>query len=225
MYASNIHQTIATAAVIAVALTMPASAGEWTFYSTDDSTISQYSPNGWHGDWQHMCVRNRYGGGGGIWEIDSLVRFDISSIPTGTNITSATLNLYYFKWWDNNPAGRSLTCYRITSDWDDSDVTWNNRPTWLPPGQWTDAAAVPGSTGQWMAWDVTSDVQEFVDGTAANFGWSIMDEKYWGGAGIPLIGFRTREYGTFVPYLQVVPSPGVPSLLAIAGLVLSSRRR
>ena len=224
MNARHTYRLITTVALTTFAFVLPTRADGWVFNPTDDTQVTQPGSNSNYGHWQHMCVRNKYGGGGS-WEVDSLVRFDISSIPDGTNITSATLNLYYFAWADNNPAGRPYTCYRITSDWDESTVTYNTKPTWLPPGQWTDSVDVPGSTGRWMSWDVTADVQMFVSGTATNYGWSIMDEKYWGGGNIPYAKFRTKEYDSYIPYLEVIPAPGTLALLAIGGLAIGRRRR
>ena len=211
----------ATLALMIAAVDCPA---DWMFYSTHDADIGQLDGGG-DGSDPHMIVRNSYGAGGiGKWELDALVRFDISSIPTGTSITSATLNLYYYGWWDNNPAGHPLTCYRITSGWDEADVTWITRPSWLPDGQWTDSAKVPGSTGTWMTWDVTADVQAFVDGAESNFGWIIRDETYWGKPNIPMIGFRSKEYGSVIPFLEVVPTPAALALLALASFAPRRRR-
>jgi hypothetical protein len=54
-----------------------------------------------------------------------------------------------------------------------------------------------------MTWDVTSDVQAFIDGLETNYGWIIMDEASWGQGGIPYAAFHTKENGDFVPYLLI----------------------
>ena len=109
--------------------------------------------------------------------------------------------LYYYTWGDNNPAGRELTCHRITGDWDEDTVTYDTRPT--HDAAVTDVSIVPGTTGVWMTWDVTSDVQPFVDGQETNYGWIIMDEVPWGQGGIPYAAFHTKENGDFIPYLCI----------------------
>jgi hypothetical protein len=54
-----------------------------------------------------------------------------------------------------------------------------------------------------MTWDVTSDVQDFADGIKTNYGWIIRDTTPYGGPGIPCTRFRTKEYGSYMPYLEV----------------------
>jgi hypothetical protein len=76
-----------------------------------------------------------------------------------------------------------------------------------------------------MEWDVTADVQAFVDGSATNYGWTVLDETYWGGGNIPIMDFRTKEHGQLVPYLAVVPEPGSLGLLLLGGFRLLGRRR
>jgi len=211
--------TLAGAALIALIAAAPTRADTLIFYPTDDAFLEEYSPGVNFGSWDMMVARNT---GSGPWEEDPLVRFDISSVPPGTEIASATLHLYYYRWDDHYPGGRPLICRRITSDWDEETVTWNTRPGWA--SEITDQTNVPDSY-QWMEWGVTDDVQAFVNGEENDYGWVIRDETYWSGSDIPRTFFRTKEYGAYVPYLEVIPTPGTLALLAIGGLATHRRRR
>ena len=75
-------------------------------------------------------VRNSLGAGGNIWEIDTLIKFNLSSIPTGSRILIAKIYLFYDDFWDNNPAKRFLTIRKITSDWKEESVDWFNQPSY-----------------------------------------------------------------------------------------------
>lgn len=61
---------------------------------------------------------------------------------------------------------------------------------------------MPSSFG-WIEWDVTDDVQNFIDGNMDNYGWQMIDEQYWGGFDIPFAYCRSKEYGSSTPYLEI----------------------
>ena len=197
-------------ALVAVAiLLMAATPGTATIFSptSDDATISQESPTGNIGAQCLIWVRNANGAGGAIWQMDGLFKFDLSAIPPGWPVTSATLHIYYHDYWDNSPAGHVLPAHRITSAWTEMSVTWVTRPSYDPAA--TSTATVPAATGQWMVWDVTGDVVDFANGVESNYGWQIMDPTYWGTTGIPVSRLRTKEYTQTspynLPYLEVFP--------------------
>ena len=173
-----------------------------TFYPTDDTIIYKKAPNGPpQGEKISMAVSNAYGiGGDDIFENNSLIKFDLSSISYDRDINSASLKVYYYDMAGNNPTGRPLNLYRITSDWNEDTVTWNTQPSYamLP----TTYSIVP-SPFNWMNWDVTSDVQGFLDGSFNNHGWKITDETYWGNASLPTTIFCTKEFGIYIPYLEI----------------------
>jgi len=56
--------------------------------------------------------------------VRSLVRFDLPSLPSGAQINSATLRLYLVSSWDYPNRYRTITTYRIGSDWAEMTVTW-----------------------------------------------------------------------------------------------------
>ena len=176
-----------------------------TFTPTDDTYIAMNSPDANNGNLDLTCARNRYGHPyhPTYWECDIPIMFDISSIPSNAIINSAKLYLFYFTWASNNPVGRDLTLYRISNDWDESIITWNNRPSY--DTMISSSAIVPDFAGVWMVWDVTSDVEKFVKGEETNHGWQIMDEEYWGDIDIPISKFRTKEYSEneYIPYLEI----------------------
>jgi hypothetical protein len=225
MNAREICRRLALAIGVVVIGTAVTLADTLTFQATDDAHVTMRRPDSNTGSNERLVVENRYGSPyhPEYWQIDTLVKFDLSSISAGTEISSATLSLYYYEWHDNNPAGRELTCYRVTSGWDEDTVTWNTRPTHCPVV--SAACRVPYNPGAWMNWDVTSDVQMFVnDPAVTNHGWQIKDEEPWGYCNIPWTIFRSTEYGSFVPSLSVIPEPASLALLACGALALTGRR-
>jgi len=133
-------------------------------------------------------------------------------------IESARLNLYYYAWWDNDPAGRRLSLHRLLSDWSEETLQWCN----LPDRSTTESAraTVPGSFG-WMQWDVTADVQAYVNGTSQNHGWFLTDPNAWNMYNIPQTWFRSRQHANLRPYLDVVIGGGTPVELQSWGRVKS----
>ncbi len=175
-----------------------------TFYPSGDATIYMKDPGSNHGLSTVLITENRYGHPmhPEDWQKDVLINFDISSISTNTEILSATLNFFYFDYHDNNPAGRELSCYPITSEWNEETVTWNNQPTCV--SQHTSSSIVPGAPEVWMTWDVTGDVQEIINNLPGEyFGWKIMDEAPWGQFDIPWTKFYSKEFGDLIPYLEI----------------------
>ena len=170
---------------------------------TDDTKIRMKSPDNNYGDHTLIDVRNRYGSDAhpDYWEHDVLIKFDMSSISSDKTVISATLKLYYDRYGDSNPSGRSFNLHKIIQNWDENSVTWNTRPN--HDNLTLSSSIVPGSTGTWMSWDVTSDVQNIITGSSNNYGWIIMDEQAYGHLNIPTADFRSKEYGTNIPYLEI----------------------
>jgi hypothetical protein len=100
----------------------------------------------------------------------SLVQFDISSIPAGSTVVSATLRLCY----KNDPTaavGHVHELRQVTSAWTEAGVTWNTQPT--VSGSVTSTVVVPPAQ-TCVSFAVTADVQAWVDGMS-NYGWRLND--------------------------------------------------
>jgi len=116
-----------------------------------------------------------------------LHKADISSIPAGATINSATLSLYVS---NNYSSTANVDLHRCITHWDVAQATYNNRLTgtaWGAAGMLagTDYDAVPGactgdvgSTG-WISFDVTRLVAGWAAGSYANEG--VMLKLYSGG--------------------------------------------
>jgi hypothetical protein len=112
----------------------------------------------------------------------SLVRFAIfqsegGPVPDGATITSATLSLYKYSYYDTKYQLRPLL-----ANWVEGEVTWNQSRQgvpWATPGAaapGSDVAVNPDATGDalwspgWVAFDVTGGVQAMGAGRS-NRGW------------------------------------------------------
>jgi hypothetical protein len=175
--------------------------GELVLEPSDDTRVNQAKPDHNYGSSTDILIRNEYGAGGSGFAWDGLIRFDLSDIPENVSVEYAMLNLYYYAWKDNNPSGRVLHLYKAVDEWDEDTVTWNTQPTYN--AQASAFAFVPSSTKTWMQWDVTLDVQGFLDGSTENYGWKITDDTKWNTFNIPIMRFYSKENTEFIPYLYV----------------------
>lgn len=116
----------------------------------------------------------------------TLVKFDMSSIPTAATVTKATLYLYAYSSELHDARGGKYGAYHIYTAWPGGThgLTWNM--PWVVSGG-SDCDGTPDAqtakqttTGVWYAFDVTSRVQQFVSGANANYGWCIhcLEEGY-----------------------------------------------
>jgi len=175
---------------------------EKTLNSTEDAEISMKDPTINYGRLDYMDVRNRYGidHDPDYWEQDILVKFNLSEFPSRTLIKKAILGLYYYDWIDNNPAGRVLKCHKITSNWSEKTVTWNTRPIYSH--SISDISIIPNSEGEWILFNVTSDVNMMVN-SKENNGWQINDEIPWNNEKIPITRFTTKENKSYIPFIFI----------------------
>jgi hypothetical protein len=133
------------------------------FRPSDDAFIRATSPDSNFGSLPEIEVRpdsdaNRRG----------LVRFDLSSIPPGSTVTSATLYLYEI----DKKQDQVTYIYKVTSPWSEGFVTWNS--PWMTPGgdfdnSYAYASFLPIQSSCMLAIDLTELVQEWVDG-GPNYG-------------------------------------------------------
>lgn len=145
-----------------------------------DTFVYLYAPNdnyAW-GDALKVGYRQQYAG---------LLRFELGSIPYDATVTQATLQLYASGW-----SGKNVTigAYAVLRPWGVDQTTWNaatSSSNWALPGcndTATDRRATPEATFlttgiyKWYALDVTSLVQEWVNGTLGNQGLLLRQTVY-----------------------------------------------
>ncbi|MEM7514256.1 MAG: DNRLRE domain-containing protein [Bacteroidota bacterium] len=129
----------------------------------------------------------------------ALVQFDLSSIPAGATIESATLNVFVGRSAPGS-GNQASTLHKLTSDWGEgtsnggslagqgtsateNDATWvhafSPATTWATAGgdfeSSPSASTDLGSVGaySYTSEDMAADVQSWLDDADANFGWMI----------------------------------------------------
>jgi hypothetical protein len=109
----------------------------------------------------------------------------------GDAVTSATLYVFVYK-----ESGHDVTVHRITSDWAEATVTWNNFGGAFNGG-------VEGSFASdgygWRTADVTALVTGWSDGDYANFG-LLLKQAF---QEFPRTWMNSRENAEYHPYLEV----------------------
>ncbi|DAC73362.1 MAG TPA: hypothetical protein DSN98_00310 [Thermoplasmata archaeon] len=95
------------------------------------------------------------------------------------------------------PSGHQVNAYRITSDWNEKNVTWNTRPSYVTEP--SSFAIMPATINSWVFWNLTGDVQLFVNSSAPNYGWRMMDTSGTQKCSC----FYSKDYSEFHPLLII----------------------
>ncbi len=126
-------------------------------YNTDDNNYGTAIQN---------AAYTISGSNGGLNVNRALIDFDLTSIPKGSIITSANLNLYAIGQLGilNGHVGNNnnSVLQRITEDWKEDKVTWNAQPSTTNINQ-VSLPASNNSLEDYLNIDVTSLVQDLID--------------------------------------------------------------
>lgn len=112
----------------------------------------------------------------------TLIKFDLSSIPTNATITSAVLSIYMASEKSGND--RSMYAFRMLKNWGAGSATWNKRfssTDWGTAGgfdaadcEQTDIGSVALVAAEAIGWKTitltAASVQEWTAGTKSNYG-------------------------------------------------------
>jgi hypothetical protein len=128
----------------------------------------------------------------------------IDNLPVGSVINSVTLNLcasysYY-------AATLTFKIYRLTTNWNESTLTWNNSPDSEAAASVTGLTCGNITTDTWKSWPITSFINECR--TSTYYGMKLVSEN----ESTPNDKtFYAKENGTeYAPYLEVNYTPPYP---------------
>lgn len=182
----------------------------------------------------------------------ALIGFDIgAAIPAGSTIDSVELRLHMSR---STSGAADLRLHALLADWGEGttdagipggegapaapgDATWTHAffgsTLWATPGgDFNPAASATTSVADtgfysWSGAGLVADVQAWLDGAAANYGWALLGPE---NDATTAKRFDTRENSntSFHPELIVnytVPAPGAAGVLVLASLAAARRRR
>jgi len=189
------------ALVALLALAAPVHADTVVLTSVDDNTLIEDPAGAYSGGASLYFFAGRVGNNGGATRRRGAIRFDFSSIPQGSTVTSVSLRMYCSAAGTN--AAQTISLRRFNSSWGEgassafgggggiasqNDVTWLHRffpgqPWTTPGGDFSAVNTVSRSvTGQGSyTWDSTAqfvaDVQAMVAAPQTNFGWCVLGNE------------------------------------------------
>jgi hypothetical protein len=143
-------------------------------YADADAQVSDKYPETNYGASPNMWVGHDPDEGFHV----ALVHFDLSAIPSGATITSASLDAYV-----EQAASVTVEVHRITWSidmWSELEVNWYNQPSVVAAAVDSKVVAY-GDIDTWVSWDVTELVSEWVSGTP-NHGLSLQRPSPDGGS-------------------------------------------
>jgi 2',3'-cyclic-nucleotide 2'-phosphodiesterase (5'-nucleotidase family) len=154
---------------------------------SQDAQVVEGYPDSNYGDKTYLYVQSA--ASGSYLDERTWMRFDLSGLPAGATITSATLEMTA---WKAQGGDMVVSAHSAGDDsWTESGITWNNQPTIGSPLDST--TLVSGQTGAYT-WDVTSYIQtEYAGDQAATL---ILKADTEGSSSALTYAFESREWGT-----------------------------
>jgi hypothetical protein len=178
-------------------------------YPSDDAPVREGAPNSTAPNQLYLGVG--YDDGylyGTTGRIRSYLRFNLSGLSDSI-IVSAKLNIYHAGGQDYSTQKRTTTFYRVTGNWNESGITWNNQP-----GYAEDVGNVSTAYDfqDWLEVDLTDLVRAWVSGDQLNYGLVAIGLESSVGV---LRAFASSE-STLSPELRVSYIPAPPPVLDVS---------
>lgn len=106
----------------------------------------------------------------------TLVRFDLTPIPSGAHIRTAKARIY-FDGTTGTTSLMDIAAHPVLESWDEQSVTWNN---WVKAGAWDFMPfwSTPAASSSYTDFDIAALVADWVSGAQANRGIMLREPKY-----------------------------------------------
>lgn len=171
--------------------------GTVTLNSTADTTIYENSSTTNYGSNTKFITGKDNSGPGRNYR--SLVKFDISTLPAGATVTSATLRLYQESSVSTSTI--SIAAHKVTASWNENTVTWSSSGGGSYNATPLATANVTLGTTGWKEWILPAGlIHEWVDFPATHFGILLNS----GGGKNTRADFSSRENATSPQRPQLV---------------------
>ena len=165
--------------LIVFAFTFPVFAYMVELPPTADATVYESQPSSNYGYLDYINW------GQSTEDMWGFIVFDGLSGYMGVSVDTAILSVFMYSsndFYDN-------FLRRVTEDWEENDITWNNKPDTTTEGQLN--LLTPQNQYVWFDIDVAAFVQDWVDDTYPNYGFCFLRtdnlNNIW--------RFRSKEYG------------------------------
>jgi len=130
----------------------------------------------------------------------SFLQFDLSTLPTHAVIVNADLSLYQYD--TSGTEDLSIALHLVTESWEESSIIWTDQANYTAPE--TTISVIAGES-TWLSWDLTSILQEWLDGITPNYGIVLTDVEEFSGQ--TFIYCHSSDYTTdptLRPRLEIV---------------------
>ena len=177
-----------------------------------------------------------------------LMKFDLSSIPIGSVITDAEIQLYQTNWNSVNSGDccfvTQVDVHRLLRDWTEGGATWN---TYDGSSGWTTAGAgsvgndiyghpsargymgEPAAPDRWVSlkndWHLAEDITKMRDGAPAtyeNYGWRVQMFQAESHGGHNYTNFYSDDQASYEPKLVVTIQQSATTNYEMEGNVVFS---
>jgi len=154
------------------------------------------------------------------------MRFDLSSIPAGSFIESATLD--FAAWaYRGYPPQQSVAIFEATAPWEEETATWRDNCCAYGQRLWAVVVVSGGFVVRYQA-ELKELVARWVNGTLPNYGVVLTGRE--GGNENSMVGIYAKEWGTSgEAFLSVIYRPPpismptvTPTPMAVATPTLTS---
>lgn len=135
-----------------------------------DAYVGSIVPDVNYGDHGNLHI-NAWTQGGILNIVRSYIDFDLSQLPQNCSIDSAFISLYYSDdpYYEEHSGDNNFVIERVTSDWDESTITWNNQPTSTSVNKTLIEGAI-NSTQDFPHLDITLLIQDIYSNMGSSFG-------------------------------------------------------
>jgi RHS repeat-associated protein len=104
----------------------------------------------------------------------SLVKFSLTDIPAGVQLTTAQLQTWFDGSWGVAPTTAvAIEARRVTAPWADTTATWNSINTAMGEAGLSTATRGVDQSAAWHSFDVKNIVQTWLNGTQPNHGFML----------------------------------------------------